>query len=61
MACIKLLVDNSAARPFSLKGIWPVLGDKRPGISDKIKALSRLKYGQNVRLIEAEIKRRNAS
>ncbi len=60
MACIKLLVDNSAARPFSLKGIWPVLGQKKEGISDKIKALSRLKYGQSSKLIEAEIKRRNA-
>jgi len=59
MACLKLLVDNSAARPFTLKGIWPLLGTKRPGIADKVKTLSRLKYGQNVKLVEAEIKRRN--
>jgi len=58
MACIKLLVDNSSSRPFSLKTIWPMLGIKRAGIADKIRSLSRLKYGQNVRLVEAEISRR---
>ncbi|MEI6529077.1 MAG: TraM recognition domain-containing protein [Candidatus Falkowbacteria bacterium] len=58
MACIKLLVDNSATRPFSLNTIWPILGVKRPGMADKIRALSRLKYGQNTRLVEAEISRR---
>lgn len=59
LACLKLLVDNSASRPFSLKTIWPILGTKRPGIADKIRALSRLKYGQNARLVEAEISRRS--
>jgi len=59
MACLKLLVDNSTSRPFSLKTIWPLLGTKRPGLADKIRALSRLKYGQNVRLVEAEISRRS--
>jgi len=58
MACIKLLVDNSASRPFSLNTIWPILGVKREGMADKVRALSRLKYGQNVRLVEAEITRR---
>jgi hypothetical protein len=57
-AYIKLLVDNSATRPFSLKTIWPLLGAKQPGLADKIRALSRLKYGQNVRLVEADISRR---
>lgn len=59
-AYIKLLVDNSALRPFSMKTIWPILGTKRPGIAEKIRALSRLKYGQNARLVEAEIRRRTA-
>ncbi len=59
LACLKLLVDNSALRPFSLKTIWPLLGVKHPGLADKVRALSRLKYGQNVRLVEAEISRRN--
>ncbi len=59
MAAIKLLVDNSATRPFSLNTIWPILGVKREGMADKIRSLSRLKYGQNVRLVEAEIERRS--
>jgi len=58
-AYLKLLVDNSALRPFSLKTIWPLLGVKRPGVADKVRSLSRLKYGQNVRLVEAEISRRS--
>jgi len=58
MACIKLLIDNSGSRPFSLSTIWPILGVKRPGMADKVRALSRLKFGQNVRLVEAEISRR---
>jgi len=58
-AYIKLLVDNSATRPFSLKTIWPLLGVKRAEIGEKIRSLSRLKYGQNVKLIEAEISRRS--
>jgi hypothetical protein len=57
-AYIKLLVDNSATRPFSLRTIWPLLGTKQPGIAGKIRSLSRLKYGQNVRLVEADISRR---
>ncbi|MCX6794799.1 MAG: type IV secretion system DNA-binding domain-containing protein [Candidatus Falkowbacteria bacterium] len=61
LACLKLLVDNSALRPFSLKTIWPLLGVEHPGLADKVRALSRLKYGQNVRLVEAEISRRNAA
>ena len=58
MAVTKLLIDNSASRPFSLSTIWPILGVKREGMAEKIRALSRLKYGQNVRLVEAEISRR---
>jgi len=57
-AVIKLLVDNSATRAFSLQTIWPLLGSKRPEMNEKIKALSRLKYGQNRHLVEAEISRR---
>lgn len=56
LACIKLLVDNSSTRPFTLKGIWPLLGTKNADIADKIKSLSRLKYGQDSKLVEAEIK-----
>ncbi len=58
-AYIKLLVDNSAVRPFSLKTIWPPIGVKQEGMADRVRALSRLKYGQNVRLVEAEISKRS--
>lgn len=58
-AYLKLLIDNSAARPFSLHTIWPLIGVKREGMKDKIRSLSRLKYGQNARLVEAEISRRS--
>jgi len=57
-AYVKLLVDNSATRPFSMKTIWPLLGTQREGISKKIRALSRLKYGQDRNIVEAEIIRR---
>lgn len=59
MACIKLLVDNSASRPFSLSTIWPIIGNKKPGMADKVRSLSRLKFGQNKHLVEAEINRRS--
>ena len=57
-AYIKLLVDNSPSRPFSMKTIWPLLGTKREGISVKIRSLSRLKFGQDRTIVEAEIIRR---
>lgn len=57
-AYIKLLVDNSATRPFSMKTIWPLVGVKQEGLAEKIRSLSRLKYGQNAKLVEAEISRR---
>jgi len=57
-AYLKLLIENSSARPFSLASPWPIAGIKRDDTSRKIKALSRLKYGQDKHIIEAEIRRR---
>lgn len=57
-AYVKLLVDNSASRPFSMNTIWPMVGVKREDLASRIKALSRLKYGQDRNIIEAEIFRR---
>lgn len=54
----KLLINNTASRPFSMNTIWPVPGIRRPELAERIKALSRLKYGQDRNLIEAEIRRR---
>ncbi|HTW96593.1 MAG TPA: DUF87 domain-containing protein [Candidatus Methylomirabilis sp.] len=58
-AYVKLLIDNTASRPFSMKTLWPPAGGvDRPEIVDKIKTLSRLKYGRDRSLIEAEINKR---
>ena len=61
MACLKLLVDNSALRPFSIKTIWPLLGVRREDMPAKIKTLSRLKFGQDRNLVELEINRRSTA
>ncbi|MFA6306858.1 MAG: type IV secretory system conjugative DNA transfer family protein [Patescibacteria group bacterium] len=57
-AYVKLLVDNTATRPFSMSTIWPLPGIKREDLTAKIKSLSRLKYGQDRNIIEAEIMNR---
>ncbi|MBI4779502.1 type IV secretion system DNA-binding domain-containing protein [Candidatus Falkowbacteria bacterium] len=57
-AYVKLLMDNTASRPFSMSTIWPLPGIKREDLANKIKSLSRLKYGQDRNIIEAEIMRR---
>ncbi|MFA6106817.1 MAG: type IV secretory system conjugative DNA transfer family protein [Patescibacteria group bacterium] len=54
----KMLIDNSPTRPFSLKPVWPLPGIERKDLAGKIKSLSRLKYGQDRHIIEAEILRR---
>ena len=55
---VKLLIDNTASRPFSMSTIWPLPGIKREDVGGKIKSLSRLKYGQDRNIIEAEIMNR---
>ncbi|MFH1583486.1 MAG: TraM recognition domain-containing protein, partial [Candidatus Falkowbacteria bacterium] len=57
-AYVKLLVDNTATRPFSMSTVWPLPGIKREDSAAKIKSLSRLKYGQDRNIIEAEIMNR---
>jgi len=55
---LKLLIDNTACRPFSMTTPWPLPGILNEGVAGKIKSLSRLKFGQDRSLIEAEIRRR---
>lgn len=55
---LKLLIDNTACRPFSMSTPWPLPGIVNEGVASKIKTLSRLKFGQERSLIEAEIRRR---
>lgn len=57
-AYTKLLVDNTASRPFSMQTMYPLPGIERPEVFKKIKALSRLKFGQERSVIEAEIRKR---
>ncbi len=54
----KLLIDNTASKPFSMQNIWPLPGIERKNIGKKIRTLSRLKFGKDRNLIEAEIKKR---
>ena len=56
---IKLLVDGATVRPFSLQTVWPLMGTFREGIGDKIRELSRYKFGQDRRLVESDIRRRS--
>ncbi len=60
-AYVKLLIDNTASRPFSMSTIWPLPGMKQEGLAAKIKSLSRMKYGQDRNIIEAEIMNRAKS
>lgn len=53
-AYIKLLVDNSPQRPFSVK-INKDATPSIPEIGEAIKQLSRLKYGRDRGLVDAEI------
>ncbi|MEK7203296.1 MAG: DUF87 domain-containing protein [Patescibacteria group bacterium] len=55
-AYVKLLIDNTASRPFSMSTIWPMDNlVKNDNIAKQIKDLSRLKFGQDRNVIEAEI------
>ena len=57
-AYIKLLINNTASRPFTLKTPWPLAGQESLDLAGKIRQLSRLKYGQDRSLVEAEISQR---
>lgn len=60
-AYVKLLVDNAASRPFSMHTNWPMPGVQNIELARRITSLSRLKYGQDRNIIEAEIFRRTQS
>ena len=50
---VKLLIDNTAARPFNMLIYPPARGN--PELAKAIKELSRLKYGRDRSTVEAEI------
>lgn len=55
-AYIKLLIDNTAAKPFNMMTYPPAAGNKE--LAAAIKELSRLKYGRPREIVEAEIMER---
>ncbi|PKL72511.1 hypothetical protein CVV26_01320 [Candidatus Kuenenbacteria bacterium HGW-Kuenenbacteria-1] len=52
-AYIKLLIDNQACKAFNMQTIPPQEGDLE--LAQKIKELSKLKYGRDKKEVEAEI------
>ncbi len=54
-AYVKLLIDNTTSRPFSMKTPWPLPGEEREDMPGKLKHLSRMKYGQERATVEADI------
>jgi len=55
-AYVKLLIDNTAAKPFNMHTYPPVSGNKE--LAEAIKELSRLKYGRPREIVDAEIMER---
>ena len=49
----KLLIDNTASRPFNMLTYPTPQGNKR--LADALKQLSRFKYGRDRSIVEAEI------
>lgn len=56
-AYIKLLINNTAAKPFNMMTYPPQKGN--PELAAAIKELSRLKYGRPREIVEAEIMERS--
>lgn len=52
-AYVKLLIDNAASRPFNMRTLPPL--PLNPALADKLKQLSRLKYGRSRADVEQEI------
>jgi hypothetical protein len=55
-AYTKLLIDNTAAKPFNMMTYPPMPGNKK--LAAAIKELSRLKYGRPREIVDAEIMER---
>jgi len=60
-AYVKTTVNNEPVPPFSLdltKDITKIKAAESPRVAEIIKEMSRLKYGRDVKLVEAEMERR---
>ena len=53
---IKLLIDNQTGKPFLMNAYPPVRGNRE--LASAIKELSRLKYGRDKNIVEAELMER---
>lgn len=53
---VKMMIDGKTSSPFRVNALYPKEG--RPNIVDKIKKLSRLKYGRPKKEVEEDIGRR---
>jgi len=53
----KMLIDGKASKPFNMASYPPKEGNRE--LADAIKQLSRLKYGRDKRIVEAEILERS--
>lgn len=56
-AYIRLLIDNTVSRPFSLSSL-PLAGARKEETGGRIRSLSRYKYGRDRTVVEAEISAR---
>lgn len=56
-AYTRLLIDNTASKPFNMVCLPPTRG--KPEIAQKLKQLSRLKFGREQKAVEAEILERS--
>ena len=56
-AYLKLNIDNSTSRPFSLESIWDPEG-RNYQVAEIIKKYSRMKYGRKKEFVDAEIEAR---
>ncbi len=54
-AFVRLLVDNMNVRPFTMETPFPLVGHEYPNNIAKIKEYSRLRYGRDRQVVEAEI------
>ncbi|MDD4412768.1 MAG: TraM recognition domain-containing protein [Patescibacteria group bacterium] len=58
-AFVRLLIDNMNARAFTMQTPWPLFGQSDKMIAQQIKENSRIKYGVERELVEAEIRLRS--
>ncbi len=54
---LKLLIDNTASRPFNLKPVMPTRPESKE-LARMVQELSRYKYGRKRELVEAEMRER---